>query len=78
MYRTHIIQKTVWNHYRHNTQRVLSTLSSTNQLTVKNRIDDKRKSSLLGGGLKRIEQQHKKVLGLIFFIKNNLIDFFPN
>ncbi|KAH7639261.1 propionyl-coa carboxylase beta chain [Dermatophagoides farinae] len=34
--------------------------SSSLSIKIKNRIDEKRQQSLLGGGLKRIEQQHKK------------------
>lgn len=34
---------------------------SISHLTVKQRIDDKRKAALLGGGQQRIDAQHKKV-----------------
>ncbi len=37
----------------------LSTVAHVNN--VKNKIEEKRKSALLGGGVKRIEQQHAKV-----------------
>lgn len=31
-------------------------------LDVKQKVDQKRKNALLGGGIKRIENQHKKVI----------------
>lgn len=37
----------------------LSTVAHVN--SVKSKIEEKRKSALLGGGVKRIEQQHAKV-----------------
>ncbi|XP_027205086.2 propionyl-CoA carboxylase beta chain, mitochondrial-like [Dermatophagoides pteronyssinus] len=37
-----------------------ASTSSSLSAKIKNRIDEKRQQSLLGGGLKRIEQQHKK------------------
>lgn len=42
----------------------LSTVAHVNN--VKNKIEEKRRSALLGGGLKRIEQQHAKVTSMMF------------
>lgn len=35
--------------------------------TIKERIDDKRQTALLGGGLKKIQKQHEKVGFFKFF-----------
>lgn len=50
-----------------------ASTSSSLSAKIKNRIDEKRQQSLLGGGLKRIEQQHKKVIFCDFTTKK--IDF---
>lgn len=36
--------------------------SSQHTMSVKNRIEDTKQRALLGGGLKRIEKQHQKVI----------------
>ncbi|KAH9426172.1 hypothetical protein DERP_007112 [Dermatophagoides pteronyssinus] len=46
--------------YRSFSSASASSTSSSLSVKIKNRIDEKRQQSLLGGGLKRIEQQHKK------------------
>ena len=37
--------------------------TAAHTLTVKKNIEDTREKALLGGGQKRIDKQHKKVLG---------------
>lgn len=60
--------------YRSFSSASASSTSSSLSVKIKNRIDEKRQQSLLGGGLKRIEQQHKKVI-FCDFTTTKKIDF---